>query len=105
MKKQSYSQTTTNGRPGGIRTPNFRIWSPALYQLELLACTLLFGLFMWGVFPTERTIFIKLKLVRCITFVLGGRIVTTLTFGTSQSDNISHYFRFPRKKEPGSPLL
>ncbi len=26
------------GRPGGIRTPNPRIWSPMLYQLELLAC-------------------------------------------------------------------
>jgi hypothetical protein len=26
------------GRPGGIRTPNFRFWRPALYQLELLAC-------------------------------------------------------------------
>jgi hypothetical protein len=25
------------GRPGGIRTPNIRIWSPALYPLELLA--------------------------------------------------------------------
>ena len=25
-------------RPGGIRTPNIRIWSPALYPLELLAC-------------------------------------------------------------------
>src|SRR4051812_16467616 len=24
-------------RPGGIRTPNPRIWSPLLYQLELLA--------------------------------------------------------------------
>ena len=27
-----------NGRPGGIRTPNTRIWSPVLYQFELLAC-------------------------------------------------------------------
>ena len=26
-----------NGRPGGTRTPNIRIWSPALYPLELLA--------------------------------------------------------------------
>ena len=26
-----------SGRPGGIRTPNTRIWSPLLYQLELLA--------------------------------------------------------------------
>ena len=25
------------GRPGGIRTPNFRFWRPALYQFELLA--------------------------------------------------------------------
>src|SRR5438034_1267680 len=27
------------GRPGGIRTPSIRFWRPALYQLELLACT------------------------------------------------------------------
>ncbi len=26
-----------DGRPGGIRTPNTRIWSPVLYPLELLA--------------------------------------------------------------------
>src|SRR5687768_1983586 len=26
-------------RPGGIRTPSIRFWRPALYQLELLACT------------------------------------------------------------------
>jgi hypothetical protein len=27
-----------HGRPGGIRTPITRIWSPVLYPLELLAC-------------------------------------------------------------------
>ena len=26
-----------SGRPGGTRTPNERIWSPLLYQLELQA--------------------------------------------------------------------
>ena len=38
-----FSLTREYDRPGGIRTPNFRIWSPALYPLELLAyavCTL-----------------------------------------------------------------
>src|SRR5574341_709529 len=30
--------TREYGRPGGTRTPNGRIWSPELYQLELLAC-------------------------------------------------------------------
>ncbi len=34
------------GRPGGIRTPNPRIWSPPLYQLELLAYFRLFILFL-----------------------------------------------------------
>jgi hypothetical protein len=29
------------GRPGGIRTPNTRIWSPVLYQFELLACIMI----------------------------------------------------------------
>jgi hypothetical protein len=32
------------GRPGGIRTPNTRIWSPVLYQFELLACILIGGI-------------------------------------------------------------
>ena len=33
------------GRPGGIRTPNTRIWSPVLYQFELLACKVVGGNF------------------------------------------------------------
>ena len=33
-----------NGRPGGIRTPNPRIWSPVLSPLELLACVFIFSL-------------------------------------------------------------
>ena len=33
------SSANKDGRPGRTRTPNIRIWSPALYQLELLACT------------------------------------------------------------------
>ena len=28
---------SVTSRPGGIRTPNTRIWSPVLYPLELLA--------------------------------------------------------------------
>src|SRR5258707_15400627 len=28
-----------NGRPGGIRTPNPRVWRPMLYQFGLLACS------------------------------------------------------------------
>ena len=30
---------SSTNRPGGIRTPNTRIWSPVLYPLELLAYT------------------------------------------------------------------
>ena len=34
------SSANKDGRPGRTRTPNIRIWSPALYQLELLACAM-----------------------------------------------------------------
>lgn len=32
------NSSTGDGRAGGIRTPNPRIWSPLLYQFELLPC-------------------------------------------------------------------
>jgi hypothetical protein len=38
---RSIAGSAEDGRPGGIRTPNTRIWSPMLYQLELLACKFL----------------------------------------------------------------
>jgi hypothetical protein len=37
MRRASF-RTGLYGRPGGTRTPSSRIWSPELYQLELLAC-------------------------------------------------------------------
>jgi hypothetical protein len=36
-----------HGRPGGIRTPNPRIWSPPLYQLELLAFISRYFVSLW----------------------------------------------------------
>ena len=72
-----------DGRPGGTRTPSIRIWSPALYQLELLACTILFRLFMGSMLPTKRTIFIELQLIGSISLIFGGRIITTLAFAAS----------------------
>jgi hypothetical protein len=53
--------------------------------------------------PTERTIFVKLQLVRSISLILGRCIITTLAFATCKSDDVSHYGRAPLKKEPGSP--
>ena len=87
-----------DGRPGGIRTPNTRIWSPMLYQLELLACiksptrksTLLFGLLVRCMFFTKTAVLAELQFVRRRTFVLGGRIVSALTLGAGQCYNDSH---------------
>ena len=39
-----HSPNRVDGRPGGIRTPITRIWSPVLYPLELLASPFVSGL-------------------------------------------------------------
>ncbi len=104
-----------HGRPGGIRTPITRIWSPVLYPLELLACIsiwtvesrewnvdrnikqpstfyfpCLFRLFMNGMFTTEPAIFLELQLIRSGPLILSRRIVPPLTLCTGQSQNIPH---------------
>ncbi len=79
-----------NGRPGGSRTPNFRIWSPALYQFELLACTKLFRFLMRSMGPAKWTVLLQLQLVRGTLFVFCRRIITPLTCATCKSYNISH---------------
>ena len=40
IKMAGHASCVMRGRPGGIRTPITRIWSPVLYPLELLACLL-----------------------------------------------------------------
>ena len=71
-----------SGRPGGIRTPSIRFWRPALYQLELLACTLLkdhlvivpdselFRLLMDGVMTAPGTELLHLQAFRGLLLVL-----------------------------------
>jgi hypothetical protein len=57
------------GRPGGIRTPNPRIWSPPLYQLELLAFLfILFSFFMSGMLATLATVFIQCEFAKLTLF-------------------------------------
>ena len=90
------------GRPGGIRTPNPRIWSPVLYQLELLACGFhfgaldtysvicpesvaaapLFGFPVGGVPPAVSAVLTELQFIRCSAFVLRSGVVAPFTLGT-----------------------
>ena len=80
-----------NGRPGGIRTHNCRIWSPELYQLELLTCihhklsNLRF--LVHHMLATKLTIFIKLQFIRSCTLVLSSCIISSFTFSTCKRDN------------------
>ena len=94
-----------HGRPGGIRTPNIRIWSPALYPLELLAYTLcalaaswwipeqwilygqLFGLLMKRVFSTEPAVFLELQSIGCCSLILCCRIIAPFAFRARQCDD------------------
>jgi hypothetical protein len=72
------------GRPGGIRTPSIRFWRPALYQLELLACTLLkdhpksipdlklFRLFMYRVMTASGTELLHFQTLCGLFLVFSG---------------------------------
>src|SRR5271157_1784102 len=75
-------------RPGGIRTPNTRIWSPVLYPLELLAY--LFSFLMACVLPAKLAILLHLKSVRGFLLVLRRRIVPVLTIRTGQDHQLPH---------------
>ena len=83
-------RSNKSGRPGGIRTPSPRIWSPMLYQLELLACANLLGFLMHGVRPAKGTKLFQLKFMRDCPFVLGRGVIALLTIFTGKSYNVSH---------------
>ncbi len=91
-----------NGRPGGIRTPNPRIWSPVLYQLELLACVSLLSLLVRSMNSTKRTIFVKLQFIGSVFLILCRRIIATFACATCKSYYISHS-DLPMQK--GNPAL
>ena len=90
------------GRPGGIRTPSIRFWRPALYQLELLACTLLkghqnivadlklFRLLMHGVMPASGTEFFHFEPLCRLLFVLVSRVVSLFAVGALHCNDIAH---------------
>ena len=82
--------STNNGRPGGTRTPNHRIWSPALYQLELLACSKLLHLTMQGVLPTPLAVLLQLQPLWSVPLVLVGAVVSPFALSTSQKNRLPH---------------
>ncbi len=100
-----------SGRPGGIRTPNPRIWSPVLYRSSYwpplkanalrryrggvvrppVACPAAsLNLSVHDVLTTPPTIFLKLQTIRRTLFVLRRRIVSLLALGARQRNNLSH---------------
>src|ERR1700704_3624785 len=90
------------GRPGGIRTPSIRFWRPALYQLELLACTslkdhpeivhqrLLFRLAMNFVPPASRAEFLHFQAFRGLLFVFGRRVISLFAVRTLHCNDVAH---------------
>src|SRR5688500_14328531 len=85
-----------SGRPGGIRTPNTRIWRPLLYRwsywpketasadLPFLVCRVL---------PAPRAELAQLELVLLLSAVLGRGVVALLADGALQRDQASITFR------------
>jgi hypothetical protein len=41
--------------------------------------------------PAEAAVFFELQFVGGLSFVLGRRVITLLTFRTTQGDNVSHF--------------
>ena len=90
------------GRPGGIRTPSIRFWRPALYQLELLACTsskehlvivhhqTLFRLSVNCVMTATRTELFTLEALRRLLFVLGCGVISFLAVIALQRNDVAH---------------
>ena len=90
------------GRPGGIRTPSIRFWRPALYQLELLACTWsndhpniihstrLLRLAMNSMMPTSGAKFLCFQPLGILPSVLGCGIVSFLTVRALQRNDFPH---------------
>ena len=103
------------GRPGGTRTPNTRIWSPVLYQFELLACMknlspfshpCLLGFLVRRMLTTEPAILVELQLVGSILLIFSGRIIPLLALGARKSDNVTHNLNLiiPSRPKPGGTV-
>lgn len=79
----SVTSVLNSGRPGGIRTPNTRIWSPLLYQLELLTHThFLFYFFMKSISSQLRTKFLERQFSKLTFFRNHKTIISQSRFGT-----------------------
>ncbi len=60
-----------DGRPGGIRTPNPRIWSPVLYQFELLASSTISSLYAkYASYKKNKTFSFQAYAEWCACFLL-----------------------------------
>src|SRR5687767_14307879 len=93
---RSFLQGSKSGRPGGIRTPNTRIWRPLLYRwsywpnrtasadLPFLVCRVL---------PAPGAELAELELVLLLPAVLGRGVVALLAHGALQRDQASITFR------------
>src|SRR5262245_54457828 len=83
--------SSSNGRGGGIRTPNLRFWRPPLYQLELHPYAYLdLSFFVRRVLAAEAAVLGQLQLLRVRLLVLRRRVVPALALGTGQADGFLH---------------
>ena len=83
--------TRSFGRPGGIRTPNTRIWSPMLYHSSYWpANSDLLGFLVRCMFTTKSAIFIELQLIWCRSLIFCRRIISVFAFSTRKGNNNSH---------------
>ena len=92
---------TTQDRPGGIRTPITRIWSPVLYRSSYwptfprpwdarnLALSLS-GFPVQVMLTTEAAVFFEFESLRRAALVLCRRVVTTPTLDTRQGNQVPH---------------
>ena len=106
LLEQTMSFRTKFGRPGGIRTPNTRIWSPTLYRwsywpasllvrtIQYQAITTILGCLLCFLVDsmslTETTVFFKFQFIRGCPLVLRRRVVFSFTLGTRKGNDDSH---------------
>jgi hypothetical protein len=76
-------------------------WS-AVGAVRLQSSRILFGLLVKRMRPAEWAIFLKRQLIRRLTFILCGRIVSVFAALTGQCDDISHVAISPQPPDTGS---
>ena len=90
-----------SSRPGGIRTPITRIWSPVLYRSSYwptvlrfpnsaACCVQLPRLPVKLMLATKAAVFLELESLRGAPFIFRCRVVAASAFDTRQSNQIPH---------------